>query len=61
MDEGVLFTSILECVVSPLGDNLLDHVVYLKAEFLSHAVLSNKNGQFDTIMINTFLNRSVCL
>ena len=41
------------------GDNILDHVVCLKAEFLWHTVLS-ENGEFYTYDIDPFLNRSVC-
>ena len=46
---------------SLLGDNVVDHVVCLKAQFLWHAVLSNANGEFYTYDIYPYLNRSVCL
>ena len=42
-------------------DNIVDHVVCLKAEFLWHTVLSNENGEFYTYGIYPYLNRSVCL
>ena len=42
-------------------DNVVDHVVCLKAEFLWHTVLSNENGEFYTYGIYPYLNRSVCL
>ena len=42
-------------------DNMVDHVVCLKAEFLWHTVLSNENGEFYTYGIYPYLNRSVCL
>ena len=43
------------------GDNIVDHVVCLKTEFLWQAVLSNENGEFYTYDIYPYLNRSVCL
>ena len=43
------------------GDNIVDHVVCLKVEFLWHTVLSNENGEFYTYDIYPYLNRSVCL
>ena len=43
------------------GDNIVDHVVCLKAEFLWHTFLSNENGEFYTYDIYPYLNRSVCL
>ena len=43
------------------GDNIVDHAVCLKAEFLWHTVLSNENGEFYTYDIYPYLNRSVCL
>ena len=43
------------------GDNIVDHVVCLKAEFLWHTVLSNENSEFYTYDIYPYLNRSVCL
>ena len=43
------------------GDDIVDHVVCLKAEFLWHTVLSNENGEFYTYDIYPYLNRSVCL
>ena len=33
-------------------DNVVDHVMCLKAEFLSHTVLSNENGELYTTMID---------
>ena len=48
-------------MASLLGDNILNHVVCLKAEFLSHTVLSNENGEFYTYDIYLYLYRSVCL
>ena len=33
-------------MASSLGDNIIDHVVWLTAEFLWHTVLSNENGEF---------------
>ena len=45
-------------------DNIVDHVVCLKAEFLQHTVLSienAENGEFYTYGIYPYLNRSVCL
>ena len=42
-------------------DNIVDHVVCLKTEFLWHTVLSNENGEFYTYGIYPYLNRSVCL
>ena len=48
-------------MTSSLGDNVVDHVVCLKVEFLSHTTISNKNGDFYAIMIYPYLNRSVCL
>ena len=48
-------------VAPSLGDNVVDHVVWLKAEFLWHTVLSNDNGEFYTYEIYPYLNRSVCL
>ena len=43
------------------GDNIVDHVVCLKAEFLCHTVLSNENGEFYTydIYIRTWTGRYV--
>ena len=41
-------------------DNIVDHVVCLKAEFLRHTLLSNENGEFYTYGIYPYLNRSVC-
>ena len=43
------------------GDNIVDHVVCLKAEFLWHTIISNENGEFYTYDIYPYLNRSVCL
>ena len=43
------------------GDNIVDHVVCLKAEFLWHTVFSKENGEFYTYDIYPYLNRSVCL
>ena len=37
------------------GDNIVDHVVCLKAEFLWHTVLSNENGEFYTYDIYPYL------
>ena len=48
-------------VASSLCDNIVDHVVCLKAEFLWHTVFSNENGEFYTYDIYPYLNRSVCL
>ena len=48
-------------VASSLGDNIVDYVVCLKAEFLWYTVLSNENGEFYTYDIYPYLNRSVCL
>ena len=42
------------------GDNEVDHLVCLKAEFHMHAVLSNENGKFYTTMIYPCFSRSVC-
>ena len=42
------------------GDNAVDHVVCLKAEFQMLTVLSNENGKFYTIMIYPCFSRSVC-
>ena len=76
MDRWVLLTATPECVVSPRGettlsgvdvnnthlsDNVVDHVVCLKAEFLWHTVLSNENGDFYTYDVWPYLKRSVCL
>ena len=47
-------------VVSSLN-NVVDHVVCLKVEFLLHTILSNEKGEFYTTMIYPYLNRSVCL
>ena len=44
-----------------LDDNVVDHVVCLKAEIQSHIVLSNENDEFYTIMIYPCLRRLVCL
>ena len=33
------------------GDNEVDHMVCLKAEFQKHTVISNENGKFYTAMI----------
>ena len=46
-------------MASSLGDNVVDHVVCLKVEFLSHTVLSNENGEFYTTIIYPYLNRYV--
>ena len=43
------------------GDNIIDHVVCLKAEFMWHTVFSIENGEFYTYDIYPYLNRSVCL
>ena len=48
-------------VTSSFGDNVVDHVVCLKAEFLWHTGLSNENGEFYTYDIYPYLNRTVCL
>ena len=48
-------------VASLLGDNIVDHVVCLKPEFLWHTILSDENGEFYTYDIYPYLNRSVCL
>ena len=48
-------------MASSLGDNIVDHVVFLKAEFLWHTVLSNENGEFYTYDIYAYFNMSVCL
>ena len=42
------------------GDNEVDHTVCLQAEFQMHAVLSNENDKFYTIMIYPYFSRSVC-
>ena len=41
------------------GDNEIDHVVCLKAEFQMHTVLSNENGKIYTTMIYPCFSRSV--
>ena len=46
-------------VASSLGDNVVDYVVCLKAEFLWLTVLSVENGEFFTYDIYPYLNRSV--
>ena len=53
----------LNCIrmASSLGDNIIDHVVCLKAGFLWHTVLSNENDEFYTYNIYPYLHRSVCL
>ena len=43
------------------GDNIVDNVVRLKAEFLWNTVLSNENVEFYIYDIYPYLNRSVCL
>ena len=48
-------------VVSSLGNNVVDHVVCLKVEFVLHTILSNEKGEFYTTMIYPYLNRLVCL
>ena len=48
-------------VASSFAENVVDHVVCLKAEFLWHTGLSNENGEFYTYDIYPYLNRSVCL
>ena len=50
-------------VASSLDDRdyIVDHVVWLKVEFLWHTVLSSENGEFYTYGIYPYLNRSVCL
>ena len=47
-------------MASSLGDNIVDHAVCLKAEYLWHTVLSNENGEFYTYDIYSYLKRSVC-
>ena len=42
-------------------NNIVIHVVGLKAELLSHIALSNENAEFYTTMIYPCLNRSVYL
>ena len=43
-----------------IGDKAIDHVVYLKAEFLSHTLISNKKHELYTIVVDPSLNRSAC-
>ena len=48
-------------VASSLDNSVVDHVVSLKVEILSHTVLSNETVEFYKTMIYPYLNRSVCL